>query len=256
MEAEWYEGANACRHIQIAVALFVESGIFCVHDACRSPAEQRELSAVRVSAKRQLRFGLRQNVSAPSRRVVLHHYHERLGRYAVQRLAVVGLRRERRASVVLSSCYHYRVGSAAQYAAFVEQQVPVHRAFQRARQAFHFTSLLCGGSSNVVGVVVVAENREDAVDRMQMYQRGCEAHSLLRTHVEQVAGEEQRVGMKFVHLRHYAPCELLLHRAEVHVRDLHYAVAVEGLRQVVELECDALHVQLVGSYHRSHEQHV
>ena len=174
----------------------------------------------------------------------------------MQRLAIVGFAGERRTTVVLRSGYHYRVGSAAQDATLVEQQVPVERSLERTCHTLHTALLLRRGSLHIVGVVVVAKHGEYAVNRMQMNQRGRMTHQLLRAHVLQVAGEEDGIGMQLVHLCHHALSKLLLHRAEVHIRELHDAIAVEGFRQTVELERNALHVQLVGTHHRTHEQHI
>ena len=227
----------------------------------RRPPERLQLSRVRVPRQRKLCPALRQDHPPPRRRVVLEHYDECPRPRSGQRPTDVAALRMRRAAVVLHSRHHYRVAAAPYHAVRIVKQLP-------AEAPLHLLQLTLVGRLHVVRrvdvsrVIMIAQHREDAVTGPYPAQQGRKRAQLARLHVLQVARERYHIGSLSVDAV-YPPAQ---HRgvarpvsARVQVAEVHYLVAVEGLRQVGRGKLHVPHLKPVEArraavHHRAHHR--
>ena len=211
---------------------------------------------MRVSAQRELHIAAGQYRTAPCRGVVLKHDDKRLGADSTQCALEVGFAGEWRKPVVLLTSNHYGVVATPYDAVVVEQELPTYVGVKLACELFVVPALPHGQLRDVLRIVVIAQYGVDSVLGMQPTQRRLVAREFVGAHILNVASEGYHVGTLTVHLFYGALKQFAAHRTELDVAELHYAIAVERLRQIGHTYRHTAHTQTVGACHRTREQHV
>ena len=79
---------------------------------------------MRVSAERELRLRMGQNVALPGRRVMLEQHNESVIVHVLERFLYISAMWHRRFAVVLLACYYDGVIASAHFPVLVHQQRP------------------------------------------------------------------------------------------------------------------------------------
>ena len=180
---------------------------------------------------------------------------ERLWRQATAGFSQVAARRERRPTVVFHAHDGDAVAAAPHQSVLVEQQVPSHLALCLLQAAYVGQAVGRRGVAIVLGVVVIAHDGHHAVRSVQAAQYGAKSIHFLGAVVDQVACKDNQVGVECIDPLHDFAHHLLVATqcAEVQVRQLHDAIAVEALRQAGAAIGKLLHGQFAIARRKSVE---
>ena len=174
---------------------------------------------------------------------------------AAHGLLEVCLGRKRRASVVLASGYDDGVRAASDNAVVVKKELPAHGSLKVTRKPLVAQGFV-GRQIDVTAVIMIAEYGHHAVLCLQAFEGLRMARQFIRTHILDVAGEDDEVRTHVVNGCDGTQHQLVLHRTEMHVGELGDAIAVERLRKVVKLDGNLTDIQAVCAHHRAVEEDV
>ena len=245
VQPERHQSSQSGVDVEVASLLLVESLVGTASPLGRPVSEELHLSAVGVSAQRQLGRGLGQYVSSPGRGVVLQHHHKCPWPHALKGLPCVGKVGEGWLAVVLRACHDEGVATASDDEMVIAQQPPPQGVLLCLHEQAQQALLSLVGVFGVARIVVVAEHGDHALGRTA--QQVGVGKDFLGTDVLHVAREDHQVGVlpgDGVHLRLEYLLSPAVEGAEVEVGDMEDLVAVEGCGEVVKLQREVVYLHL------------